>query len=131
MTVGDEEVQKNGNVEVIHEDNSVELNSLVELGNNYLAVYSKQVETEGELNRKKLDLAEKVIDSSKASARYKYGLILFITFVFCVIVLGLIFYKDDVSSGLLILSHLVALISGAFAGWGWEKKHGSLSIEDI
>ena len=35
--------------------------------------------------------------------------------------MGLIFAKDDVNSGLLILSHVVALLSGAFAGWGWQK----------
>jgi len=130
MTV-DKEVREDSDVEVVPQDSLIEVDDLVKLGSNFLDTYAQQVKTEGELNRKKLDLAEKIIDSSKASARYKYGLILVITLVFCSIVLGLIFYKDDVSSGLLILSHLVTLVSGAFAGWGWEKKHGSLNIEDI
>ena len=47
--------------------------------------------------------------------------IVLVSVVVLLIMSGLIFIKKKVEAGLLVLSHLGALVSGALPGWGWEK----------
>jgi len=107
--------------EVITAQESEDLKGLLDLGKQALITFAEQGESQSKLASQQLQFAEKRLEVEKTAFKFKFtAVIIFIIGLFAII-MGLIFAKDDVNSGLLILSHVVALLSGAFAGWGWQK----------
>jgi len=111
----------NKNGELVPKSDNEELKGLLDLGKQALVTFSEQGHAQSKLASQQLKFEEKKLEVDKSAFHLKFGAGLVFIIALFGIIAGLIFVKDDVSSGLLVLSHIVALISGAFAGWGWQK----------
>ncbi len=104
-------------------NSSEELKGLLELGSHAITVFAEQGESQNKLAGERLKLEEKKLDADQSAFKYKFAAIFAVILgIFC-ISFGLIFIKGDTNSGILVLSHVVSLLAGAFAGWGWKKGH--------
>ena len=107
--------------EVITAGENHELLGLVDLGKQALVAFPEQGEAQSKLASQQLLFAEKKLGVDKTAFKYKFTAVMVFVIGLLTIIMGLIFVRDDVDSGLLVLSHVVTLVSGAFAGWGWQK----------
>lgn len=91
-----------------------------------------------------IPLADKWLDGTREDARLKheiqqqelsaireankrtFSLLLIIIGIISAIAASLIFLKDEVGSGLLVLSHVGAVVAGLLAGMGFERTRPSL-----
>lgn len=100
-----------------------ELKGLMDLGKQALNAFAEQGEAQSRLASEQLKFAEKRLDAEKTAFIYKFGAIFTVILGVLGITTGLIFLKNDVASGVLILSHIFTLSAGTFAGWGWQRGH--------
>ena len=111
--------------ELVPAQQSQDLQSLVDLGKQALVTLSEQGTAQSQLAHQQLRFAEKRLDFEKSAFKYKAVLVGALTVGVLAISSGLIFGQNNLSAGLSVLSHIGALISGAFAGWGWERGRKS------
>lgn len=97
------------------EDNpTIDLGSLIPLGHKWIESIEKQTESQ-------IKLTEKRIDAEKWAYRHRFWLLSAIVLGVFSISWGLIFVKNNASAGLMILSHVGAVVAGLLAGSGLEK----------
>lgn len=93
---------------------SNELAQLVQLGSQYFETQNKQTEAQNNLYSQRIEAEKKIF-------LLKYIQTTIFLIVVLAIVCGLIFVKNDTANGILLLSHLGAIIAGYFAGQGVER----------
>lgn len=105
-------------VKAAEENPTIDLSSLVPLGNKWLESMERQTESQ-------LKMAETRIEAEKWAFKHRFWLLTGIVLGVFLISFGLIFVKNDANSGLLVLSHVGAVVAGLIAGSGWEKIKSS------
>ncbi len=110
-----------GGEELVPPQQSQDLQSLVDLGKQALIAVSEQGSAQNRLAHEQLRFAEKRLEFERSAFKYKAVLVGGVTAGILAISAGLIFNLNNVDAGLTVLSHIGALVSGAFAGWGWER----------
>ena len=95
---------------------------VIKLAENFLKNQTLKLQSKdnSELRNYKLALEELNQFESKSKRNY-YLLFLSMLFIFALST-GIIFILKDISSGLLILSHIGAVVSGLLAGMGYERS---------
>ena len=103
------------------EEAQIDLNALIPLGAQFLENSRKESEAKIKFQKESLRLQEKALEQNQSFFRYKYWLLAGIVAAIFGISSGLIFIKNDIASGLSLLTHIGAVIVGIIAGAGWEK----------
>lgn len=106
------------------EEGKIDLNALIPLGAQLIENSNKQAEAQIEIQKENIRLGEERLKLYKSTFSHKFWLLAFIMFAIFGIATGLIFVKNDIVSGMALLSHVGAVIVGIIAGTGWERMRG-------
>ena len=98
------------------------LKPLVPLAVTALENTNKELELKSKQIEKQSEYASKALEFKIHRFNRSFLLLLAITIGILSISSGIIFGLNDVNSGLLVLSHVGAIIAGALGGAGWEKS---------
>ena len=83
-----------------------------------------QSKAEIEIQKENLRLGEERLKIYRTTFSHKFWLLAFIIVAIFGISAGLIFVKNDIVSGMSLLSHVGAVVVGIIAGSGWERARG-------
>lgn len=97
------------------------LKPLVPLATTALENTNKELELKSKQIEKQSEYAAKALEFKRHRFNRSFTLLLAITLGIFSISSGIIFGIGDVNSGLLVLSHVGAIVAGALGGAGWEK----------
>lgn len=103
------------------EEAKLDLNAFIPLGFQFLENTQKQQEDNVSLKKAEIDYNNERLKVEKSAFTHKYWLLVFIAISIIAIAAALIFYKNDTTSGLSMLSHVGAVVVGIIAGSGWER----------
>lgn len=101
-------------VKTAEENPTIDLSSLVPLGHKWIESMEKQTEAQ-------IKITEKRIEAEKWAYKHRFWLLFGVVLGVFSISWGLIFFKNDASAGLMVLSHVGAVVAGLLAGFGLEK----------
>jgi hypothetical protein len=87
-----------------------------------LALRETQIQKQAEYDIKALDFDTHNLDFDRHKFDRQFLLLMVIVLFICGLSAGIIFYIKDIHAGLLVLSHLGAIIAGLIAGIGYEKS---------
>lgn len=101
---------------------ATDLTPLLPLAERFLENQSRSIEENARLNEKRIEASERNAERIWHLQKRRFWLLAACTAALFTIVAGLLFWKNDVSSGLSVLSHVGAVVAGLLAGIGWEKS---------
>lgn len=103
------------------EETQLDINALIPIGLEFLKNNQKQHEDKVSLKKAEIQSNSERLQVEKSAFTHKYWLLVFIAISVIAIASALIFYKNDTTSGLSMLSHVGAVVVGIIAGSGWER----------
>lgn len=98
------------------------LKPLVPLAMTALENTNKELELKNKQIEKQSEYAAKSLEFKQYRFNRSFILLLAITLGILSISTGIIFGLGEINSGLLVLSHVGAIVAGALGGAGWEKS---------
>ncbi|SFJ15024.1 hypothetical protein SAMN05216206_3542 [Pseudomonas guineae] len=106
---------------MLPKDHQIDLSALIPLGLQLIESSSKQAQAQIDLKYEEIEIQKQNLNINKSVFRHNYWLLVFISISVVLLAAGLIFVKDEISSGISILSHVGAVVVGLIAGMGWDK----------
>ena len=106
---------------ITDDDGQIDLNALIPLGVKLIENSNAQAQAQVDLQKEDLKIAERQLAIHESAFQHKYWLLVLITISLIGISIGLIFFKNETSTGISMLSHIGAVIVGIIAGSGWER----------
>lgn len=91
-----------------------DLTPFITLGQQWLEGQSEEARLSHEVEKEELSVL-------RQANRYSFWLLVVIIAAVFLMAGGLIFYKDQLEAGLLVLSHVGAIVAGLLAGMGLER----------
>ncbi len=85
---------------------------------------NKWIENQSEAARLGHEIEKEELSVLRESNRYSYRLLTLIIVGVFLLAAGLIFWMKELDAGLLVLSHVGAVIAGLLAGTGLERRKG-------
>jgi NADH:ubiquinone oxidoreductase subunit 3 (subunit A) len=132
----DKSITNTTNNTSVDKSNDFKLSDLLPLAKTFLENQNREILLREKSNQNELQLEtiniERDHDFKLKSMEYDYKvfkhyywLIMLIFIVFVSLVFFMIFLKNDIKTGILIISHMVALVSGLIAGIGYKSKQNN------
>ena len=104
------------------DEQATDLAPLIPSAERFLENQSRSIEENARLNEKRIEVSERNSERAWHLQKRRFLLLAACTAAVFAIASGLIFWKNNVSGGLTILSHVGAVVAGLLAGIGWEKS---------
>lgn len=99
----------------------IDPNTLLELGAEGLKTVSEQQERNQAVSMRQLDIQEKQFEGNKMAFKYRFWFTVSLIAAFLLFAAGLIFIKDDTTTGMAILTYLGVAIFSFIGGIGYSK----------
>lgn len=101
-------------IKAAEENPTVDLTSFIPLGHKWLESMEKQAEVQ-------MKVSEQRIEAEKWAYKHRFWLLSGIILGVFALSGGLIFIKNNESAGLMVISHVGAVVAGLLAGTGLER----------
>jgi hypothetical protein len=95
----------------------------------FVPALNKWIENQSEATRLNHEIEKEELSVVRESNKFSYRLLTLIVVGVFLLSAGLIFWMKQLDAGLLILSHVGAVIAGLLAGSGLERRRGKTSEE--
>ena len=99
-----------------------DLSQLLPAVNDYIAAWDRNNDRQHQERLRELDNEGKELHFDHQKFTSFLRVLATIVFVIMVIAAGLLFYKDDTQTGVLLISHTVAVMAGLLAGLGLARR---------
>ena len=106
---------------MVQKDQGMDMSAFMPLASLIADQFGAQVQKTLEIQKDTLEFNKERLKVESSAFNRKYWLLSLVAVSIISISAGLIFWKNEITTGLSVLSHVGAVVVGIIAGSGWER----------